>query len=156
MTIALVLSENSRAKNVFVWNTMSPSAPLWIIFLLDLWPWPFTAQNVRLHEIHMHAKYQVAIFNSEKVMANVKVFGQTDRRHILDIWPWRMTLTSTFHHSKCATPWDAHACQLSSCYVKYWKSYDHLSFQTDGQTDILTDWRTVQLLYATLPGTYFF
>jgi len=26
----------------------------------------------------MHAKYQVAIFNIEKVMANVKVFGRTD------------------------------------------------------------------------------
>jgi len=35
---------------------------------------------VQLHEIHMHAKYQVAIFNIAKVMANVKVFGQTPYR----------------------------------------------------------------------------
>ena len=35
---------------------------------------------MQLHEIHMHAKYKVAIFNSEKVMANVKaLFGRTDR-----------------------------------------------------------------------------
>jgi len=98
-----------------------------LTFDLAGWPWPspFTTQNVQLHEIHMHAKYQVAILNIEKVMANVKVFGRTDRRHIFDIWPWRMTLTFTFHHSKCAAPWDAHVCQISSCYVQYWKSYGH-------------------------------
>jgi hypothetical protein len=28
---------------------------------------------VKLHEIHTHAKYQVAIFNIAKVMADVKV-----------------------------------------------------------------------------------
>jgi len=49
-------------------------------FDLDLegWPWPFTTQNVQLHEIHIHDKYQVAIFNIAKVMANVKVFGRPD------------------------------------------------------------------------------
>jgi hypothetical protein len=45
-----------------------------LTFDLEGWPWPFTAQNVQLHEIHMHAKYQVAIFNIAKVMANVKVW----------------------------------------------------------------------------------
>jgi hypothetical protein len=34
---------------------------------------------MQLHEMHMHAKYQVAIFNIAKVMSNVKVFGQRDR-----------------------------------------------------------------------------
>ena len=33
---------------------------------------------MQLHEVNMHAKYQVAIFNIEKVMA-IKVFGRTDR-----------------------------------------------------------------------------
>ena len=49
-------------------------------FYLEGWPWPFTTQNVQLHEIHMHAKYQVAIFNIAKVMTNVKVFGRTHRQ----------------------------------------------------------------------------
>ena len=34
---------------------------------------------MQLHEIHMHAKYQVAIFIIAKVIANVKVFGRTHR-----------------------------------------------------------------------------
>ena len=42
-------------------------------FTFDLeewsWPWLFTTQNVQLHEIHMHAKYEVTIFNIAKVMA---------------------------------------------------------------------------------------
>ena len=25
--------------------------------------------------------------------------------------------------SKCAAPWDTHACQISSCYLQYCKSY---------------------------------
>ena len=57
-------------------NTMSPFEHFWPIYLtfeLEGWPWPFTTQNGQLHEIHMHAKYQVAIFNIAKVMANVKV-----------------------------------------------------------------------------------
>jgi hypothetical protein len=33
---------------------------------------------VQLHEMHMYAKYQVAMFNIKKVMA-IKVFGRTDR-----------------------------------------------------------------------------
>jgi len=49
-------------------------------FDLEGWPWPFTTQNVQLHEIHMHAKYQVAIFYIAKVMANVKVLGRRERR----------------------------------------------------------------------------
>jgi len=56
--------------------------PIYLTFDLEGWPWPFTTQNVQLHEIHMHAKYQVAIFNIAKVMANVKVgaIQQTNRQ----------------------------------------------------------------------------
>ena len=93
-------------------------------FDLEGWPWPFTTQNVQLHEmhmhfflfwsltlkdnldlsplinvqlyeIHMHAKYQVAIYNIAKVMTNVKVFGQTHRR--MDGW--------TDGRSKCVCVW---------------------------------------------------
>ncbi len=40
-----------------------------LTFDLEWWPkpWPFTIQNVQLHKIHMHAKYEVAIFNIAKV-----------------------------------------------------------------------------------------
>jgi hypothetical protein len=48
-----------------------------LTFDLEGWPSPFTTQNVQLHEIHMHAKYQVAIFDIAKVMAHIKVFGRT-------------------------------------------------------------------------------
>ena len=45
---------------------------------------------------------------------------------LYDVWHCRMTLTLwrmtlTFHHSKCAAPWDTHACQISSCYLQYCK-----------------------------------
>ena len=61
--------------------------PIYLTFDLEgwPWPWPFNTKNVQLYEIHMHAKYQVAIFNIAKVMANVKVCAnqqtnkQTDR-----------------------------------------------------------------------------
>jgi len=53
-----------------------------LTFDLEEWPWPWTSttQNVRIHEVHMHDKYQVAIFNIAKVMANVNFFsdGRTD------------------------------------------------------------------------------
>ena len=62
----------------------------------------------------MHAKYQVAIFNIAKVYIKWAILT-----HIFDLWPWRMTLT--FHHSKCAAPWDTHACQIWSCYLQYCK-----------------------------------
>ena len=38
-----------------------------------------TTQNVQLHEMHMHAKNEVAMLNIAKVMTKVKVLGQTDR-----------------------------------------------------------------------------
>ena len=60
---------------------------IWPIYLtadLEGWPWPWhvCTQNVRLHEIHMHAKYEVSTCIISKVMANVKVgHKQTNR------WP---------------------------------------------------------------------
>jgi hypothetical protein len=50
---------------------------------------------------------------------------------VLDLWPWRMTLT--FHHSKCAAPWGTHACQISSCYLQYCKIWPlTLNFDLEG------------------------
>ena len=110
-----------------------------LTFDLKGWPWNFTTQNVQLHEIHMHAKYQVAIFNIAKVMANVKVFGRRLRRGRTS-WLWQylgfssktaelktrdVFVRNTMpHHSKCAAPWDTHACQISNFYLEYCKSYD--------------------------------
>jgi len=61
---------------------------LYLTFDLEGWPSPspFTTENVQLHEMHMYAKYQVAMFNIKKVMA-IKVFGRTDRlTHWLTDW----------------------------------------------------------------------
>jgi len=123
--------------------------PLNLTFDIDGWPWPFTTQNVQLHEVHMHARYQVAIFNIAKFdlwpwpltlkddfdldlsplkmcssmrytcMPNIKLLSSIlqNLTFDLELWPWRMTLTLTFKHSKCAAPWDTHACQISSCYL---------------------------------------
>ena len=57
--------------------------PIYLTFDLEGWPWPWqiTPQNVRLEEMHMHAKYQVSICNGSKVKANVKVvLKQTDKQ----------------------------------------------------------------------------
>jgi len=44
------------------------------IFCPQRWPWPWhTPQNVRLHEIHVHAEYQVFICTGSNVIANVKI-----------------------------------------------------------------------------------
>jgi hypothetical protein len=52
---------------------------------------------------------------------------------------WRLTLT--LHYSKCAAPWDTHACQISSCYIQYSKSYCKMLklAQTNQPTDQPTD-----------------
>ena len=68
---------NHKTRDVFVRNTMQPTAQLW--------------------------------------------------SHFFYLWPWMMTLTLTFHHSKCAAPWDTHACQISSCYLQYCKSTHKMS-----------------------------
>ena len=52
------LHKTERFMATYIW-------PLTLKDDLDLWP--FTTQNMQLHEIHMHAKYQVAIFNIAKV-----------------------------------------------------------------------------------------
>ena len=80
------------------------------------------------------------------------------------LWPWRMTLT--FHQSKCASPWDTHACQISSCYDQYCKSYDHFSKpkrkvwrnfrQTDGQCDhYMPTFRGIKTLYCDFKEYHF-
>ena len=78
-------------------HKMSDFGHIYLTSDLEGWPWPFTTQNVQLHEIHMHAKYQVAIFNIKKVMANVKVFWQTDASYLkfdLDGWLWPSPVTT--------------------------------------------------------------
>ena len=39
------------------------------------------------------------------------MYGQNS---LFDLWPWRMTLTLYFHHSKCAASWDAPVHQIIS------------------------------------------
>ena len=67
---------------------------LWLIFnylTFDLkgwpWPWPVTPQNVLLYEMHVHDKYQCSIWNSLKMMSNVKVMTSVNVCH-LDEWHW--------------------------------------------------------------------
>ena len=78
---------------------------IWPIYLtadLEGWPWPWhvCTQNVRLHEIHMHAKYEVSTCIISKVMANVKV-GHTKKQIYsiyltfdLEGWPWPVYVTN--------------------------------------------------------------
>jgi len=42
---------------------------------------------------------------------------------IFDLWPWRMTLTFHFYHSKCAASWDAPVHQISNVYLYWIKCY---------------------------------
>jgi hypothetical protein len=53
---------------------------------------------VQLYEIHIHAKYQVAIFHIAKVMANVKVLGRRGR------WKDKLTMTIPRVFLKTAEP----------------------------------------------------
>ena len=162
---------NKFLKTRCVCETLCPLLQFWLVYLtfdLEGWPWhwPYTTQNVQVHEIiHMHAKYQVAMLNIAEDMAKMSDFDPYNwpltlkddldltplkmcrsmrytcmpntkllcwilqklwpkwviLTHIIDLWPWRMTLT--FQHSKCAAPLDTHACRVSSCYVEYCKSY---------------------------------
>ena len=47
-----------------------------------IWPYrmtlTFSSQNVKLHVMHMNAKYWVAIFNIAKALTKVKVLGHTN------------------------------------------------------------------------------
>jgi len=74
-----------KTRDVFVRNTLSPycAALIHVFFTFDLegWPWPFTTQNVQLHEIHMHAKYQVAMWRDIEVMSIFqKLNGKSKRK----------------------------------------------------------------------------
>ena len=123
-----------------LWNTMSP----YMTFDLVGWPWPFTTQNVQLHEIHMHFKYKIASFN----IAEVTLHEQ--------FWPIYLTLKDDLDLDlpplkMCSSM--RYTCMpniklLSSILQKLWPM---LKF-SDGQTDRRTDWRTVKKLYATLQG----
>ena len=77
-----------------LWNIVH-NVPFWAILthIFDLggWPWPFTTQTVQLHKIHMHAKYQVAIFNIAKVMILTHIFD-------LEGWPWPFTTQNVQLH----------------------------------------------------------
>ena len=57
--------------------------PIYLTFGLEGWPWPWhvCTQNVRLHEIHMHAKYEVSTCIISKVMAKFKVGCKQTNRH---------------------------------------------------------------------------
>ena len=55
--------------------------------------------------------------------------------YIFDLWPWRMTMTMTHHHSKCAAPWDTHASQISKQFIEGWRKKSNLNKR-------LTCWRT--------------
>jgi len=71
--------------------------------------------------------YGIIIF--VKIFSNKWVFEKHYAPHIFDLWPWRMTLT--FHHSKCAAPWDTHACQISSILQKLWPRLKFWDRMTD-------------------------
>ena len=51
---------------------------------------------------------------------------------------WRMTLTLTFHHSKCAAPWDTHACQYQVAIFNIAKVMTKVKV-LDRMTDRMTD-----------------
>jgi len=57
-------------------------------FDLQGWHWPYnvTPQNVRFHEIHIYANYQMSISTGSKVMVNVKI-----ETFDLEEWPWQIT-----------------------------------------------------------------
>ena len=69
------------------------------------WPWNVTTEKERLSYIHLHAKYQVAIYNSWRVRANFKYMTLKD---YLDPDMW-----------KCSGVWDTHAFKLK-CICSNW------------------------------------
>ena len=67
--------------------------------------WHVNIQTVQLYEMYKYAyKNEVSNPNDSKAMANAKnrcLFIK------FDLWPWKMTLTLKFYHSKCEALWDA-------------------------------------------------
>ena len=55
-----------------------------------------------------------------KLWPMLKLYGQNS---IFDLWPWRMTLTLYFYHSKCAASYDAPVHQISNVYLYWIKCY---------------------------------
>jgi len=81
-------------------HKMSDFGHIYLTSDLEGWPWPFTAQNVQLHEIHMHAKYQVAILNIEilqKCTLNER-FWPIYLTFDLEGWPWPFTTQNVQLH----------------------------------------------------------
>ena len=76
-----------------LWNTMSP----YMTFDLVGWPWPFTTQNVQLHEIHMHFKYKIASFNIAEVTLHAQ-FWPIYLTFDLEGWPWPFTTQNVQLH----------------------------------------------------------
>ncbi len=76
-----------KTRDVFVRNTLSPycAALIHVFFTFDLegWPWPFTTQNVQLNEIHMHTKYQVAMWRGIEFMS---IFWNLNAKPKRKVW----------------------------------------------------------------------
>ena len=92
--------------------------PIWCLTLkddLDLDPSPLKMCSSMRYTCISNIKLLASILQKWHYMSNFDPY----------IWPWRMTLT--FYHSKCAAPWDTHACQISSCYLQYCKSTHKMS-----------------------------
>jgi len=75
-------------------HKMSDFGHIYLTSDLEGWPWPFTTQNVQLHEIHMHAKYQVAIFNIAKVFIKWAILCHIYLTSDLEGWPWPWPFTT--------------------------------------------------------------
>jgi len=75
---------------------------------------------LRLHKyIFLPNIKSLSVF-AQKLWSMLQLYGQNS---IFDLWPWRMTLTLYFYHSKCATLWDAPVNQISNVYLYWVKCY---------------------------------
>ena len=110
-----------------LWNTNAPFGQfdlLNLTFDLERWPWHVTYQNVRLHEIHMHAKYQVSVTNGSKVMAKIKVCDKQTNKQIIKgdnskIKKDRVTILAR----DTSSTYEKHFCEVISKSIHAWPSY---------------------------------
>ena len=101
---------------------MPPTAPLWSYIFLPL----TLKDDLDLTPLKMCSSMRYTCMPNIELLCWIlqkKWPKWAILTHIIDLWPWRMTMTLTFQHSKCSAPWDTHACQISSCYVENCKSY---------------------------------
>ena len=90
----------------------SKCAALWKRRFELLFFWPLTLKDdldLELPPLNMCSFMRYTYMPNIKLRSSIVkklwpmvVFGRMDRCHILDLWPWRMTLTLSFHHSKYA------------------------------------------------------